>query len=299
MADSSYGFLLLDKPSGISSHTAVRRAAKILGAPKAGHAGTLDPLASGLLLVGLGRASRLLEYLVGMDKSYRATIKLGVATKTLDREGEVVEEREPPPLDEAKIREALKKFTGKITQVPPVVSAIKSGGVPLYKLARKGKEVEPPPREVEIGSLKLIKWEPPFLEIEAEVSSGTYIRSLARDLGAELGTLGTIWELRRLSVGPFSVQNAASLDQLPEVGDKILLEPEKMVGSLPHKTISEEDVRDFFHGKTLKASDCEEEGAEVALFTHEGKLAGMAVREGELLRPRKVLSQSPANDSLP
>jgi tRNA pseudouridine55 synthase len=290
MGKSPDGLLLLDKPIGLTSHTAVRKAARLLGAEKAGHAGTLDPMASGLMLVGLGKATRLLEYLVGCSKTYRAVIRLGMTTDTLDQEGAVTSEKEVGDISAEEVEKALAPFRGRISQIPPVYSAIKSEGVPLYRRARRGEEVTPPPREVEILRLDLLEWENPFLKIEVECSSGTYIRSLARDIGEALRTGGVLWELRRLSCGPFRVVDAVTFDDLAERYEEsygAILEPSKMVLGLPKIAVSEAELPALGKGQSIKAGEIPQ-SSPVALIGPDGNLVAIADAEGQTLSPRKV-----------
>jgi tRNA pseudouridine55 synthase len=174
------GLLILDKPTGLTSHDAVQRVRRISGVRRAGHAGTLDPLASGVLLVCVGPATRLVEYLVGHDKTYETTVRLGQTTTTYDAEGDITRER-PVRVDESQIAAALDAFRGAIRQQVPAFSAVKRDGQPLYKAARRGDEMELPLREVVVHSLELLVFEPPLLSLRVACSSGTYIRSLVHD----------------------------------------------------------------------------------------------------------------------
>jgi tRNA pseudouridine55 synthase len=203
MSDLS-GVLCVDKPLGMTSHDVVGRTRRVAGLRRVGHAGTLDPLATGVLLLCLGRAARLIEYLVGHDKVYETTVRLGQTTATYDAEGEVLAERPFLHLTLSQIEAALEAFRGDIVQQPPIYSAIKQGGQPLYKLARQGKtEVARPYRPVTIHELTRLSWEPPHLSLRIACSSGTYIRSLGYDLGEALGCGGHLSALRRLAVGRF------------------------------------------------------------------------------------------------
>lgn len=225
------GFLLIDKPAGITSHDVVDRLRKITGVKKIGHAGTLDPFATGLLIVAVGReATREISTYVGMDKTYEAEFILGATTETLDPESEV--QRDPRYADgtplELNIEPALKAFTGTIYQVPPMYSAIKQKGKKLYELAREGKTVEREPREITIHSFELL--EPPkengglmTISVRIVCSSGTYIRALARDVAMQLKTVGYVQTLRRTHIARYDVANAYKLDDLtPENWAKAL-----------------------------------------------------------------------------
>lgn len=208
------GILLLDKPSGITSNRALQQAKRLFGAGKAGHTGSLDPLATGLLPVCFGEATKIAGHLLGARKAYAAKCRLGVATDTGDSEGAVVSERPVPMLDDAAIRAVLARFTGRITQVPPVYSALKQGGVPLYKRARRGEQVQAPPREVDVHRFDLVAREGDVLQLAVECGSGTYVRSLVRDVGEVLGCGAHLTALRRLWVEPFRDPRMYTLDEL-------------------------------------------------------------------------------------
>lgn len=290
MHPEPWGLLVLDKPDGLTSHTAVQRVRRALGVSRAGHAGTLDPLATGVLLVGLGRATRLLEYLVGHDKEYRARVRLGERRDTLDREGRLLETLPVPPLSPPLIEEALGRFRGTVVQIPPVYSAVKVQGVSLHRRARRGEAVEPSARAVEIHELELLGIEGPDVLLRVACSSGTYVRSLARDLGAALGTAGALWELTRTRSGPFGLGQARSLAQIVAAGPGTwpwVLPPERMVEGLPARTISAEEARQVAQGRALRRVPDEEEGP-IALFGPEGNLLAVARPRGGCLQPVKV-----------
>ena len=207
------GALLLDKPLGVSSNFALQKAKKIMGAQKAGHGGTLDPLASGLLMVLFGEATKFAGPLLDGDKEYLATLQLGITTSTADAEGEVLERR-PVTLDEALLQGVLGRFRGEIEQVPPMYSALKHAGEPLYKLARRGEEVERKPRRVTITELVQVGGRGDRPELRVRCSKGTYIRTLAEDIGAALGCGAHLAALRRSASGRFRIEDAATLDAL-------------------------------------------------------------------------------------
>jgi tRNA pseudouridine55 synthase len=188
-----------------------------------GHLGTLDPLATGVLPIALGEATKLSQLLTHGDKGYRGRIRLGVETTTYDREGEHVEEREGPWPSREQVEKALQAFLGEIDQVPPPYSAVKRGGQAAYVRARRGEEVELEPRRVTIRRIELVAFDPPFLSVEVDCSSGTYLRSIAHDLGRQLGTLGTLWDLVRTRSGPFRLDAATPLAQLDELGSQRLI----------------------------------------------------------------------------
>ncbi len=208
------GILNLDKPQGWTSHDVVAQVRRLTGERRVGHAGTLDPLATGVLLVCLGAATRLVEYLQIGQKAYRATVRLGLTTTTDDAEGEIMTTRPVPPLTMADVERALAAFRGTIVQRPPAHSAVKQDGVPLYRRARRGEKVEAPPRTVTIHELNVVSWAPPDLTLQITCSSGTYIRSLARDLGEHIGCGGHLVSLCRTASGRFRLEDAVSWERL-------------------------------------------------------------------------------------
>ncbi|HEU0276500.1 MAG TPA: tRNA pseudouridine(55) synthase TruB [Rhodanobacteraceae bacterium] len=214
------GILLLDKPRGVTSNRALQRAKHLFGADKAGHTGSLDPLASGLLPVCFGEATKIAGYLLGARKAYAAECLLGVATDTCDSDGTIVSQRAVPALDEAAIEGALATLRGRIVQVPPVYSAVKQGGVPLYKRARRGEAVTAPPRTVEVFRLELTARIGDGLRFNVECGSGTYVRSLVRDLGEQLGCGAHLTALRRLWVEPFRAPSMVTLDELAREAER-------------------------------------------------------------------------------
>lgn len=289
--------LLVDKPAGVTSHDVVARARRALGTRKVGHAGTLDPMATGLLLLGVGSATRLLTYLVGLDKEYTATIRLGVSTSTDDAEGDPTGGADASDLDRARIDAAIGGLTGRIRQVPSTVSAIKVAGRRAYDLARAGAEVELDAREVEVSEFAVLAerrpaasaerhpaaLEPPAgtvdLDVRVAVSSGTYVRALARDLGAELGVGGHLTALRRTRVGPFGVAEAtpiaAERPERPEPLADALLTPARIATALfPAVPLDLERTRDLAHGKRVELDAPDAEVA--ALLAPDGRLAGLA-----------------------
>ncbi len=204
----------VDKPAGLTSRRAMEHARRVLKTRKAGHAGTLDPMATGVLLVCLGEATKISGYLADLEKEYTATLKLGERTDTFDAEGRITHKVEDFSVTESQVEEVLESFRGEIEQVPPMYSAVKQAGRPLYKLARKGVEVERRPRKVCISELELLKFEPPLIHIRITCSKGTYIRSLADDIGMALGSGAHITALRRLRVGHFTADEAVPPEKL-------------------------------------------------------------------------------------
>jgi tRNA pseudouridine55 synthase len=206
------GILLIDKPAGITSSEVVRRIKAMVKPARVGHLGTLDPFATGLLPILTGEATKLAPFLEGGEKEYEGIIRLGVETDTLDPTGQIVRTAEVAELDDRRLEEIASSFTGEIEQIPPAFSAIKRGGVPLYKLARRGVEVRPSPRRVTIHRLRLEKVDANSIRFSLACSAGTYIRALARDIGIALGTAAHLLELRRLKSGSFSLDDAVPLD---------------------------------------------------------------------------------------
>ncbi|OUU45710.1 MAG: tRNA pseudouridine(55) synthase TruB [Verrucomicrobia bacterium TMED56] len=220
LQDPSFeGILLVDKPSGITSHDIVDRLRRKLRMKKIGHAGTLDPLATGLMIMLIGKATKVSQFLISLDKSYEGTFKLGVETESQDSDGEVVDERElPSELSEKEIKEVMKEFLGDQYQTPPMFSAKKIDGVPLYKIARKGKTVEREPRFIRINNLTLNKWTTPFGQFFMDCSKGTYVRTVFHDLGQKLGFGGHLTALRRTKIDQFSIEGVNTLEEIEQMG---------------------------------------------------------------------------------
>ncbi len=251
MATPLTGILNIDKPAGITSHDVINRVRRVAQMRRVGHAGTLDPLATGVLLVCLGRATRLVEYLTGQPKTYEAVIRMGQTTDTYDAEGTITAEHSIA-FTEADLAPALTQFRGEIEQVPPMYSAVKQDGQPLYKLARQGKEVARPSRRVTIYELGILDWQPPLLSLRITCSKGTYIRSLAHDLGEVLGCGGHIAALRRTAVGSFTLDTAVSLDDLtPDNLGNYLLPMDTAVSHLPRLDLPELDANRLLMGQTV------------------------------------------------
>lgn len=210
--------LLIDKPKGVTSHDVVDRVRRVAHERRVGHAGTLDPNATGLLIVAVTRedTKKLGEITKATKKTYIGEITLGISTTTDDSEGEVVEEKQTNPFTREKIDSVLHTFLGDSEQVPPIYSAIKQNGKKAYEIARSGGDIVLPPRPITIYALNVISYEHPLLVVECEVSSGTYIRSLARDIGIRLGTAAHLSNLRRTKIGEYSIENAIPLDKLTE-----------------------------------------------------------------------------------
>ncbi len=256
------GVLLLNKAAGMSSNHALQRARRLFFAAKAGHTGSLDPLATGLLPLCFGEATKFSQFLLDAEKGYRSTFKLGVVTTTGDAEGEVLHESDASGITREQVAETLARFVGDIEQVPPMYSALKLNGQPLYKLAREGKEVERQPRPVTIFNIELLDFRSgPKAEVDVEVlcSKGTYIRTLAEDVGQALDCGARVERLHRTRSGPFDVANAISLDELEEErGDGLaelldhhLLPPDTPVAELPALTLPSESAYYFRQGNPV------------------------------------------------
>jgi tRNA pseudouridine55 synthase len=272
---SPSGILLVDKPGGMTSHDVVSRARKALGTRKVGHAGTLDPMATGLLLLGVDSATRLLTYLVGLDKEYSATIRLGVATDTDDAEGTATATVDASGVSRTSIDHEILALTGEIAQVPSSYSAVKVDGRRSYDRARAGEEVVLAPRAVTISRFDVIaeRREAGFVDLDVVVacSSGTYIRALARDLGSALGVGGHLTALRRTSIGAFDVQDAVGLDAI----DPAALHPPAAIAArlFPTVTLDSAQAIDLTHGKRVPVSIAD--APVVAALTADGRLGGL------------------------
>ncbi len=253
------GVLLVDKPTGPTSADVVRRLRRALNVGRIGHTGTLDPLATGLLPICIGRATRLAQFLTADDKRYVATVRLGVGTDTLDSDGQTT--REDPPeevaaVDEAAVRRALEGFLGTITQRPPAYSAIKVDGKRLHELARAGEAVEAPEREVTVHALELLRFESPDLDFEVHCSKGTYVRSLARDLGLALGLGAHLTALRRTESGALRVDGAQRLEDIEaDPSGARLLGMADSMGHLPRIDLDDREVEDLRQGRWVEFAE--------------------------------------------
>ncbi|MFL6241678.1 MAG: tRNA pseudouridine(55) synthase TruB [Acidimicrobiia bacterium] len=250
------GLVVVDKPAAWTSHDVVAKLRKVYRQRRVCHAGTLDPDATGVLLVGLGRATRLLRFLQDTVKGYRATIVFGVSTTTLDASGEVVDRR-PMPIDQADIEAVVPAFLGEIEQLPPMVSAVKIGGRRLHELARRGEEVERAPRRVRVDRIDVEAFEAgpyPAATVLVECSSGTYVRSLAADMGARLGGVAHLGELRRLHIGSFTLDEARTLADIEKDPDAAVLTPAVAMRDLEQVSIDAEQARAVAHGVTFPAA---------------------------------------------
>jgi tRNA pseudouridine55 synthase len=290
------GALLLDKPLGLSSNAALQKAKRLFGAAKAGHAGTLDPLASGLLLVLFGEATKFAGPLLDADKEYLATLKLGERTTTGDAEGEVVE-RKTVKVTEASLLAVLQRFQGEIGQVPPMHSALKHEGTPLYRLARRGQEVERAPRRVRISELQLIKREGASLDLRVICSKGTYIRVLAEDIGAALGCGAHLGALRRTGSGRFRIEQASSFENLQEMTAKkreqVLLPLPALLEGFPRAELGAAEEARLRQGQALKISGLHQ--GLCAVVRPDGAVIGLGAADDEGgLRPLRLTRAHPS-----
>ncbi len=289
------GVLLLDKPVGMGSNGALQAVKRLYQAEKAGHAGTLDPLASGLLPVLFGEATKFSQLALDADKEYLASARLGVTTTTADAEGEVLE-RKPVDVPAGALEPALARLRGPIEQVPPMYSALKHAGQPLYALARKGQSVERAARHVQIHELELLHFEGERIDLRVRCSKGTYLRTLVEDLGAALGCGAHLSALRRTAAGAFRIADAATLDQLqqatPAERDRLLLPVERLLSGLPRVDLEDPWAGRFAKGQVVpldrvQAGVCSVYGAQGGLLG-----IGDAGPPGEL-RPRRLVAQRP------
>ena len=280
------GILLVDKPGGMTSHDVVARSRRALGTRKIGHAGTLDPMATGLLVLGVEAATRLLTFVVGLDKTYEATIRLGVATDTDDAEGEIVSTTDASSLTSVAITGGISALTGRIAQVPSTFSAIKVDGRRAYDLARSGQAVQLKAREVTVSRFDVVAQREVSgaasgyvdLDVVVDCSSGTYIRSLARDLGAGLGVGGHLTALRRTRIGPFAVGDAGGLDA---VADAPMISPADAAASvLGRFDVTADEARDLRHGKRLPGAAARLPTTPMAAVGPDGALVGIVERRG-------------------
>lgn len=286
-----HGWLVLDKPLGLSSNQALGKARRLFNAAKAGHGGTLDPLASGVLPVAFGEATKLVSYAMDGSKTYAFDITWGAQTSTDDAEGETVAESDLRPTADA-IEQVLPQFTGTIEQTPPAYSAIKVDGERAYKLARAGEEVDLPSRDVEIYGLRLTGSSDDTASLEVDCGKGTYVRSLARDIALALGTVGHVSALRRTRVGPFTEKDAFSLDKLELLSHSAPLENALLPLETPLDDIPEVAVMDSVAKRlrTGQAIHLPQLGEGVVLITTAGKPVALGwLEEGEL-RPKRVFN---------
>lgn len=297
--DKIDGVLMLDKPVGLSSNTALQKARRALNAQKAGHTGTLDPFASGLLPLCFGEATKFSADLLHADKEYVASIKFGETTTTADVEGEILESR-PVEFTEEDLRKALEALTGEIEQIPPMYSALKKDGVRLYELARQGQEVEREPRRVTIYELELLSFSKPQAIVRVKCSKGTYVRVLGEDLGKILGCGAHLTALRRTKIADIDISEAVDLQQLEEADGPqraaMLDPPDRLLSQLEPIELKEEFAVRFLHGQSITISGSEKSDKKVKVYKlSEGKreLLGCArLSKDGVLSPERLISNS-------
>jgi tRNA pseudouridine55 synthase len=294
------GVLLVDKPAGITSHDVVDHIRKASGMRKVGHTGTLDPGATGLLLICLGAATRLSEHLTGLDKIYEGDMRLGVATDSYDMDGDVLAEHDVPELAAEDIQSLFDEFTGDILQVPPMVSAVKINGERLYKKARQGEVVERPSREVIVSEFSLLAYEPPLATFRVQCTSGTYVRALCHDVGERIGCGGALDSLRRTAVGKHRIEDALPLDDFRTPRDvearllalgNVLELPEVIVRPAGERVLA---TGGALRGRDLK-SGCPVLEGWVQLKSVEGELLALAQVQRvpePMLQPKRVFVKS-------
>ncbi len=295
-APAAEGIVVLDKPAGLSSNAALQRVRALFGRVKAGHTGSLDPLASGMLPICLGRATRLTGYLLDASKAYRVVGRFGARTATGDAEGEKVETCGWDHVDEVSLREALETFRGRISQIPPMYSALKQGGERLYRKARRGETVERAPRPVEIRRLDLLSFEPPEFELDVECSKGTYVRTLVEDVAAAVGSCAHVTALRRYGAGPFTEGQMHSLEELEALAARgagelasVLLPADAALEALPAVALPAEDARRILTGQPVHAQAPEDGAGLVRIYGPAGFLGvGSRAAEG-LVAPKRLM----------
>ena len=275
------GLLLVDKPRGVTSHDVVDVVRRSLGTRKVGHAGTLDPMATGLLLIGVGRATRLLRFLGALLKTYEGTMRLGVETTTLDADGDVVREKEVD-VTEADVRGAMRALVGESLQRPPAYSAVKVGGTKLYEAAREGVRLEAEPRPVRVDAFDLLSYEAPDAKFRVTCSGGTYVRVLAADVGTALGCGAHLAALRRTAIGRYAVDDAVAPDA---VGEPLPLEA--AVGHLPRLDLEADEAEAASHGRPLGPAGLT---GPYGVFGPDGHLIGVYEDDGPRARPQVILA---------
>jgi len=281
------GFFVVDKPAGITSHDVVSRVRRILATRKVGHTGTLDPFATGVLPIAVNQGTKVIPFLDEGIKCYEALLRLGIATDTLDMTGTVVSRGDWSTVGPEQFESVLTRFTGPISQVPPMYSAIKRDGQPLYKLARQGLEVEREPRSVVVHKIEILAFAPPLAGLRVTCSRGTYIRSLAHDIGQELGCGASLEELRRSASGPFQLCSALSLDELEKAAlqgalDRVRITPFDALGHLPDIPLSPAGLEMVIHGRSPDWGETTPDkliltdGPRYARLSHDGNLIAVA-----------------------
>ena len=293
MAADESGVLNIDKPQGMTSHDVVARVRRLTGIRRVGHAGTLDPLATGVLLVCVGNATRIVEYLQRGQKVYETTVRLGQETDTYDADGEIVAESPVPDFSLEELDRALDAFRGEIVQTPPAYSAIKQNGQPLYKLARAGREVTAPQRQVTIDAIEILDWQKPDLRLRITCSPGTYIRSIAHDLGQALGVGGHVLILRRVASGSWRVEDAVTLAALEAAGadwPRYLHGLRGALSMLPPLVLPAELAYRFALGQRIVLPEPPDEEGDLRVLGPGEKFLGVGRMKAGVLAPHKVFA---------
>lgn len=297
------GILLLDKPVGMTSNAALQSVKRLFKANKAGHTGNLDPMASGLLPICLGEATKVSGYLLDSDKHYLGTCQLGIRTSSGDAEGDIIEKRAVENYSQSQLLAVLEQFKGEISQIPPMHSAIKVNGQPLYKLAHQGVEIERKPRQVTIFQLELMAQREEELDLDVRCSKGTYIRTLVEDIGSELGCGAHLTALRRTGAGPFQIENAVTLETLEQMAeaaaesgfdemDALLLPMENALADWPRVQLTENSAYYLCKGQAIQVPKAPSSGW-VTLFTENARFLGVGQILGDgRVAPRRLINQN-------
>lgn len=293
------GILLLDKALGLSSNAALQEARALFGAKKAGHAGSLDPLASGVLPIGFGQATKVCGRLLNSGKTYRVRVRLGARTESGDLEAPIAERACVPELTERAVDDVLRSFEGEQTQIPPMHSALKFEGKRLYELARRGETVERPPRRIVLNNLRRIAFADDVLEFDVHCSKGTYIRTLAADVAARLGTLGYVEGLRRLSVDPFGDLPTYTMEHLaelpPDKRDALLLSADAAFLDLPRVDLAPDEERRLLLGQTLECARKPFFSGQARAYGLQGRFLGLVEEQaGNRMKPLRLFLDSNA-----
>lgn len=292
------GIVLLNKPIGMTSNTALQKVKQLFNARKAGHTGSLDPIASGLLPICLGEATKVSGFLLDADKKYQTTVKLGIRTNTGDADGEIIETKPVDGIDPQQLNAVLQKFVGTIEQIPPMHSAIKQQGIPLYKLAHQGLEVDRKPRRVTIHDIRLTELRDDEIDLDIHCSKGTYIRTLAEDIGAAMEVGGHVKALHRTGVGPFRAADMVTLDRLFELSeqddyealDNLLLPMENALSHWPDVNLSDDAAHYVRQGQAVFVSRAVTHGF-VRLFNSQQRFLGVGqILEDGRVAPRRLVN---------
>jgi len=287
------GFLNINKPKGITSFGVIEVLRNVLGVKKLGHAGNLDPHATGVLVVGIGKATRFLPYIMDLEKEYLAKVKLGILTDTLDETGEILDRKEVPTLSREELEGVLKEFVGDVMQTPPPFSAVKVKGERLYDLAREGVLVSPKPKKVKIKHISLEEFGEDYIIIKVQCGKGTYIRSLARDIAEKLETYGIVSELTRMRVGHFKIEDSVRLD-VPQIAVKVI-KIEDGLCHLPRIFLREKSVSYFKNGNRVGTSGIAQKDREAKsfilcrVFSPWGDFLGIGILKWDGVHPKRLL----------